>query len=180
MLDAEQSEHAEGSERGSAAADHEDIQEHHSGEPEHSEQQDQDSLEPGEVAASPEAAGAIDAGAAGAEATHSPDADNNAVNGSAVEQNAPGQEAGALGPEETGYQGPEAKNVAPSGDDLDQLSAEELRTMIRRMRTEHAEHLDTEARARAEVEDMCLRIEKHFTAEKVCQIHSERRENNRS
>lgn len=53
------------------------------------------------------------------------------------------------------------------GDDLSGRSAAELRALVRAMRAEHAEALDTEARARAEVEDMCLRIEKHFKAEKA-------------
>lgn len=56
----------------------------------------------------------------------------------------------------------------PSDEQLEAMSAEELRDMVRGMRAQHAEQLDTESRARAEVEDMCLRIEKHFKAEKVC------------
>jgi hypothetical protein len=55
----------------------------------------------------------------------------------------------------------------PSADELEALPAEELRAVVRALREEHAAQLDAEARARNEVEDMCLRIEKHFKAEKA-------------
>lgn len=53
-------------------------------------------------------------------------------------------------------------------DDLSALDAHQLQTLVRQMRVEHAAQIEAESRARAEVEDMCLRIEKHFKAEKVC------------
>jgi hypothetical protein len=52
-------------------------------------------------------------------------------------------------------------------DNIDKMSSADLRKLIERMRKEHEEQLHAEERARAEVEDMCLRIEKHFKAEKV-------------
>jgi hypothetical protein len=63
------------------------------------------------------------------------------------------------------------EGVDEDGDSLDGKSAAELREEIRQMRAMHERALDTEARARAEVEDMCLRIEKHFQSEKARQTH---------
>lgn len=51
--------------------------------------------------------------------------------------------------------------------DLTALDAPALRGLILQMRTDHNQQLQAEERARAEVEDMCLRIEKHFKAEKA-------------
>ena len=56
---------------------------------------------------------------------------------------------------------------ADDSDDLAGLDADALRALVRHERGEAAAQLDAEARTRAEVEDMCLRIEKHFKAEKA-------------
>jgi len=52
-------------------------------------------------------------------------------------------------------------------DKYNNMGAEQLLVEIRRMRREHSEQMDAEERARLELEDMLLRIEKHFKAEKV-------------
>jgi hypothetical protein len=51
--------------------------------------------------------------------------------------------------------------------ELARMSSGELRGLVGRLRGEHEAQLALEARTRAEVEDMCLRIEKHFKAEKA-------------
>lgn len=60
----------------------------------------------------------------------------------------------------------EAANDEP---DLSTMDAPALRELVLQMRTQHSQQLHAEERARAEVEDMCLRIEKHFKAEKARQ-----------
>lgn len=57
------------------------------------------------------------------------------------------------------------------GDTLDaeteSMNADQLRYLVSQMRHDHENQLQAEERARSEVEEMCLRIEKHFKAEKV-------------
>lgn len=64
-----------------------------------------------------------------------------------------------------------ARHEEPASDepDVSTMDAPALRELILQMRTDHNQQLQAEERARAEVEDMCLRIEKHFKAEKACQ-----------
>lgn len=72
--------------------------------------------------------------------------------------------------EEVGRQSiAQTRHEEPSGDepDLSKMDASSLRELILQMRTDHNQQLQAEERSRAEVEDMCLRIEKHFKAEKA-------------
>jgi hypothetical protein len=62
------------------------------------------------------------------------------------------------------------------GQDLSSMDAAALRKLVLQMRTDHEQQLQAEERARAEVEDMCLRIEKHFKAEKVCTRQADRKQ----
>jgi hypothetical protein len=173
MSDTEHSEPAQGSEQGSAAPDQSNSQDPEAQESENHEQHELDNPEKRQEVVIPADAGAVDFQGAG----------ENPVDHSALEVNAEGQETGGSDAQGTSPQEPDAAGVAQgtspqepdaagvaTGDDLDKVPADKLRAMIRNMRAEHAEQLDTEARARAEVEDMCLRIEKHFAAEKVWQL----------
>lgn len=68
-----------------------------------------------------------------------------------------------------------ARHEEPAGDepDVSTMDAPALRELILQMRTDHNQQLQAEERARAEVEDMCLRIEKHFKAEKAARGKAE-------
>lgn len=93
----------------------------------------------------------------------------------------PGHEADAEQAEILGQEDEEAarksiiaaRNEEPAGDepDLSTMDAPELRQLVLQMRADHNQQLQAEERARAEVEDMCLRIEKHFKAEKVRELY---------
>lgn len=64
-------------------------------------------------------------------------------------------------------QKPDETNRDTLDPDVDGMNAEQLRELVYQMRQDHEQQLQAEERARSEVEDMCLRIEKHFKAEKV-------------
>eukprot|EP00892_Ulva_mutabilis_P002859 jgi/Ulvmu1/12574/UM092_0004.1 len=69
------------------------------------------------------------------------------------------------------------KSVMPNPDlmdpDIDAMDAQQLRQLVTHMRQDHEQQLQAEERARSEVEDMCLRIEKHFKAEKAARAKAE-------
>lgn len=56
--------------------------------------------------------------------------------------------------------------------DIESMNADQLRHLVSEMRLDHENQLQAEERARSEVEEMCLRIEKHFKAEKVTRAHT--------
>lgn len=85
------------------------------------------------------------------------EAEADVADGESVEQ----AETGAAAPPE----GSQADSSSPG--EFESMTKEQLIQELRIMRQEHSEQMNAEERARSELEDMLLRIEKHFKAEKV-------------